>query len=106
MKTQTNGYQNNYVDLNQINKIRLFIVDDSGVIREGLKIMLESETDFEIVGTADNGKSAIELVEDIKPDIVLMDLEMPTLNGISSTQVICERLPDTKVVIFSGAYRK
>lgn len=102
MKTQTNGYQNNYVDLNQINKIKLFIVDDSGMIREGLKVMLESETDLEIVGTADNGKSAIELVERYQPDIVLMDLEMPTLNGISSTQVICERFPQTKVVIFSG----
>lgn len=101
--TQTNGYQNKYLDIEPdlTDKIRIFIVDDSGVIREGLKVVLESEADFEIVGTADNGRSAVRFVEDYKPDIVIMDLEMPNLNGISSTQAICERFPDTKVVIFS-----
>ena len=104
--THTNGYQNKYLDIDidpdLADKIRIFIVDDSGVIREGLKVILETEADFEIVGTADNGRSAIKFVENYKPDIVIMDLEMPKLNGISSTQAICERFPDTKVVIFSG----
>ena len=102
--TQTNGYQNKFLDVepNLANRIRILIVDDSGVIREGLKVMLETNADFEIVGTADNGKSAIRLVEEYKPDVVIMDLEMPKLNGISSTQAICERYSDTKVVIFSG----
>ena len=101
--TQTNGYQNKYLNPNpnSTDKIRILIVDDSGVIREGLKVMLETKANFEIVGTADNGKLAIELVEDYKPDLVIMDLEMPNLNGISSTQIICEKFSDTKVVIFS-----
>ena len=100
--TQTNGYQNKYLDLNRPEKIRIFIVDDSGVVREGLKAILQTETDFEIVGMANDGRSAIRLVTEHRPDIVIMDLEMPNLNGISSTQAICERFSDTKVVIFSG----
>jgi HlyD family secretion protein len=101
--TQTNGYQNKYLNQNpnSTDKIRILIVDDSGVIREGLKVMLETKANFEIVGTADNGKSAIDLVKNYQPDLVIMDLEMPNLNGISSTQIICEKFSDTKVVIFS-----
>lgn len=101
--TQVNG-TDKYTDSNHTNtqKIRISIVDDSGVIREGLKIMLETEPDFKVVGTADNGKTAIKLVEIQKPDIVLMDMEMPELNGISSTEIICERFSDTKVVAFSN----
>jgi HlyD family secretion protein len=108
--TQVNGQLNGQLNQsleepnsNQIEtkKIRISIVDDSGVIREGLRIMLEIEPGFEIVGMANDGKAAIELVEAQRPDIVLMDMEMPELNGISTTQIINERFPDTKVVVFS-----
>jgi HlyD family secretion protein len=99
--TQTNGSQSKHANLNQIEKIRVSIVDDSGVIREGLKAMLETEASFEIVGMADNGESAIELIEELQPDIVIMDIEMPKLNGIVSTQVICERFADVKILIYS-----
>ncbi|NJL53535.1 MAG: response regulator transcription factor [Hydrococcus sp. SU_1_0] len=101
MMTQTNGSQSKSVNLNQIEKIRISIVDDSRVIREGLRVTLETETDFDIVGMANNGKSAIELIKDRQPDIVIMDIGMPKLNGIISTQVISERFTGTKVVIYS-----
>jgi HlyD family secretion protein len=106
MMTQTNGSQsksvNKNVNLNQIEKIRISIVDDSRVIREGLRVTLETETDFDIVGMANDGKLAIELIKDWQPDIVIMDIEIPQLNGIVSTQVISERFTDTKVVIYSN----
>lgn len=100
--TQLNGLDK-HLNLNHTDsqKIRVSIVDDSGVIREGLKIMLETEPGFDVVGTADNGRAAIKLVEAQKPDIVLMDMEMPVLNGISSTEIISERFSDTKVVVLS-----
>jgi HlyD family secretion protein len=113
--TQLNGSQNKHLHLNShsnlnlnsnpnsnsIDKIRISIVDDSGVIREGLKVMFENEPDFDIVGTANDGKAAIELVEAQKPDIVIMDLEMPELNGINSTEIISEHFSQTKVVVYS-----
>ena len=100
--TQVNGTEK-YLNSNHTDtsKIRISIVDDSEVIREGLKIMLQKEPGFDVVGTADNGRTAIKLVEAQKPDIVLMDMEMPVLNGISSTEIISERFCDTKVVVLS-----
>lgn len=104
---QTNGTQSKYLtpkqnfNSNQTDKIRISIVDDSKVIRECLKITLETESDFDIVGMANDGEAAIKLVEDQKPDVVLMDIEMPKLNGISSTRIICERVGQTKVLVFS-----
>ena len=100
--SQLNGTQKKHSDSKLTNKIRISIVDDSNVIREGLKAILEAEPDFEIVGMANDGKEAIELVEAQKPDVVLMDMEMPELNGISSTEIISERFANTKVVFFSS----
>ena len=105
---QINGFQSKYpspeqyFNPNSTDKIRISIVDNSKVIRESLKLMLETEPDFEIVGMANDGKAAIELVEARKPDVVLMDIEMPRLNGISSTGIISERFSDTKVLVFSS----
>lgn len=105
--TQTNGTQSKYLtpkqnfNSNLTDKIRISIVDDSKVIRECLKIKLETELDFDIVGMANDGEAAIKLVEEQKPDVVLMDIEMPRLNGISSTKIICERVEQTKVLVFS-----
>ena len=87
---------------NRQQKIRIFIADDSGVVREGLKAMLENEPDFEVIGMASDGKAAIELIEAQKPDVVLMDVEMPKQNGIESTKIISDRFPDIKVMVFSG----
>lgn len=81
--------------------IRLILVDDQNLVRQGLKAMLSLESDLEIVGMADNGEEAIAQVETLQPDIVLMDVRMPVMNGSTATRIICERFPTTKVLVLS-----
>jgi len=83
-------------------KIRLFIADDHALMRVGLRSMLGDEPDMEIVGEAANGKDAVRLVRTLKPDIVIMDLLMPKLNGADATKEILQNLPETKVVILTS----
>ena len=83
--------------------IRILLVDDQKMIREALKVLLEPEIDFQIVGTADNGISAINQVEKLRPDIVLMNMEMPGLDGGSATKTIVKTFPDTKILILSSS---
>lgn len=82
--------------------IRVLLVDDQKTVRETLRISLESATDIEIVGTASNGITAIERVETLQPDVVVMNMEMPGLDGASATQQITSRFSDTKVLIHSS----
>lgn len=82
--------------------IRILLVDDQKMILETLKAWLEPEADFEIIGTAEDGIAAVEQVEKLKPDIVLMNIEMPVLDGASATQFITKRFNDTKVLILSS----
>jgi DNA-binding NarL/FixJ family response regulator len=82
--------------------IRILLVDDQKIIREALKIFLEPEIDFQIIGTADNGMYALEKVEELRPDIVLMNIEMPGLDGTRATQIITNKFTDTKVLILSS----
>ena len=82
--------------------IRILIADDANLIRQALNIYFEHESDLEIVGTAENGKTALDLVEKLKPDIVLMDMEMPEMNGLTATKIISQRFPRTKVLIISS----
>ena len=81
--------------------IRILLVDDQKTFREFLKIPFELTPDFEVVGTASDGYTAIEQVEILQPDVVLMDAEMPELNGVTATQIICKRFPKVKVIILS-----
>ncbi len=81
--------------------IRLLLVDDQSLVRQGLKAMLSLETDLEIIGMAENGEEAIAQVETLQPDVVLMDLRMPVMNGTTSTRIICERFPNIKVLVLS-----
>jgi DNA-binding NarL/FixJ family response regulator len=81
--------------------IRLLVVDDQSLVRQGLKAILSLESDLEIVGMAENGEEAIAQVEVLQPDIVLMDLRMPVMNGSTATRIICDRFPDIKVLILS-----
>ena len=81
---------------------KIIIVDDQITIREFLKVNLASEPDFQIVGWADDGQSAITQVERHQPDIVLMDIEMPKMDGIVSTQIISKRFSETKVILFTS----
>ena len=82
--------------------IRVLLVDDQKAVREKLKAALESEADLEIVGTANNGVAAIEQVEALLPDVVIMNMEMPSLDGASATRQITNRFVETKVIIHTS----
>ncbi len=81
--------------------IRLLLVDDQSLICQGLKAMLSLEADLEVIGTADNGEMAIEQVGTLKPDVVLMDLRMPVMDGREATRLIAQQFPDVKVLVLS-----
>lgn len=82
-------------------KIRVLVVDDHTILREGLRSLLESENDFDVVAEADNGHKAVEYVRKYKPDVVLMDIAMPLLNGINATEQIRRERRCTQVLILS-----
>jgi DNA-binding NarL/FixJ family response regulator len=81
--------------------IRVLIVDDQELITASLAIVLGGEADFEIVGTAENGKRAIELAEMLSPDVVLMDIHMPMMNGVEATAYIKREFPGMKIMILT-----
>jgi len=81
-----------------MSKIRLLLVDDHGVVRSGLRMLLETQQDIEIVGEAASGHKAIELVQQHRPHIVLMDVQMTDMNGIEATREIKRLCPETKVL--------
>lgn len=81
-----------------MSKIRLLLVDDHEVIRAGLRMLFSAEDDMEIVGEASNAEEAIKAVQDLKPDVVLMDVVMPGLSGIEATRRIREACPETNVL--------
>lgn len=81
--------------------IRLLLVDDQPVVRQGLIMRLALEPDMQVVGEASNGEEALSLIQTCKPDVVLMDVEMPTMDGITATQTLCTRMPTCTVVIMS-----
>lgn len=81
--------------------INVLVVDDQKTSQQYLKTVLEVEPDLEIVGLANDGKEAIEKVAKLQPDIVIMDINMPVMDGLTATKIITERYPLTKVLIFS-----
>jgi DNA-binding NarL/FixJ family response regulator len=81
--------------------VRILIADDHAVILEGLKMILESQGDMLVVGTAADGRDAICKAEALHPEVIIMDIAMPEMNGIEATRVISGRLPAVKVIILS-----
>lgn len=81
--------------------IRILIVDDQQTIRESIKFILDAESHFEVVGFATNGYEAIRQAAILEPDIILMDLEMPHLNGLAATKLICQQNPDLNIIILT-----
>ena len=82
-------------------KIRILLADDHAVVRQGFKMILAAQPDFEIVGEAGNGREALEMAEALTPDVVVMDVAMPELNGIEATRRISASLPKTRVLALS-----
>ncbi len=82
--------------------IRILLVDDQKSIREYLKSILHTESDLKVVGTAENGKAAIQQVAKLQPDVVIIDMEMPGLDGVTTIKIIRQRFPCTKILVLSG----
>jgi NarL family two-component system response regulator LiaR len=82
--------------------IRILVADDHGVVRQGLKMYLELDPELEIVGEAVDGAQALQLARELKPDVVLMDLLMPVMDGIAATRAIRSQLPDVEVIALTS----
>jgi DNA-binding NarL/FixJ family response regulator len=82
-------------------KIRILLADDHAVVRQGFKMILAAQADMEIVGEAGNGREAVELAESMQPDVVVMDVAMPELNGIEATRRLADSSPRTRVLALS-----
>jgi DNA-binding NarL/FixJ family response regulator len=82
-------------------KIHVVLADDHQLLREGIRSILSKEPDVEVVGEAENGRQAMELVEKTKPNVVIMDISMPNLNGIEATRKIKEAHPEAKIIALS-----
>ncbi|MBN1812604.1 MAG: response regulator transcription factor [Anaerolineae bacterium] len=85
-----------------MSKIRVLVADDHLVVREGLVVMLQGAGEFEVVGEACDGQEAIRLTEELHPDVVLIDVQMPGVGGIEATRQIKKRVPEAQVVILSS----
>lgn len=81
--------------------IKILIADDQQLIRESLKIILSTDQDFDVLDLVENGKKVLESIEKEKPDIVLMDVRMPEMDGVECTKIIKEKYPDVKVIILT-----
>ena len=81
--------------------IRVLIADDHTIMRAGLRSLLEKEDAIDVVGEAENGRRAVQLAIEQQPDVVVMDVSMPDLNGIEATSQVLENLPDAKVIALS-----
>jgi DNA-binding NarL/FixJ family response regulator len=81
--------------------IRILLADDHKMVREGLRSLLEKESDFQVIGEAEEGRQAVHLVRKLQPDVVVMDITMPNLNGVEATRQIISELPHIKVIALS-----
>lgn len=82
--------------------ITVLLVDDHAVVLRGLRFFLETEADIEVVGEAGDGRSALEAVERLRPDVVLMDLVMPGIDGVQATREVVRAYPETKVIVLTS----
>lgn len=84
-----------------MNKLRIILAEDHETIRDGLKLLVNSRSDMEVVGEADNGRTALQLAEEFSPDVVVMDISMPELNGLQATKKLKDTSPQVKVLILT-----
>jgi two-component system, NarL family, response regulator NreC len=82
-------------------KTRILIADDHGIVRKGLRLQLEQQDQFEVVGEASDGREAVRVAEELDPDVVIMDIAMPNLNGIDAAAQMVKRNPQVRVIMLS-----
>jgi DNA-binding NarL/FixJ family response regulator len=85
-----------------MSKLRVFVADDHAVLRDGLKALVNKQTDMEIIGEADNGKVTRERARELLPDILLMDISMPELNGLAAAELIRQECPTIKILVLTA----
>src|SRR5438270_2047816 len=85
-----------------MSKIRVLLADDHAVVREGLRALLDATPDIKVVGEADSGRVAVQLAQKLQPDVVVMDVVMPQLNGVEATRQILRDAPGARVLILSS----
>ena len=83
---------------NDVSKVRIVIVEDHEIVREGVRVMVNSQPDMEVVGEANDGWKALSLAEKLQPDVIVMDISMPDMNGLQATEKIKQCCPDVKIV--------
>lgn len=83
------------------NKIRVLIADDHTIVRSGVRLLLESEPDIEVVGEALNGREVLELATELQPQVILMDIAMPEIDGLEATHLIKERWPQIEILVLT-----
>ena len=83
-------------------RITVLLAEDHMIVREGLKRLLESESDIEVVGEATTGRQAVDLAQKLRPDVIVMDIAMPQMNGLEATRQILKASPSVKVIILSA----
>jgi two-component system, NarL family, response regulator LiaR len=83
-------------------RVRVLLVDDSAEFAESARAVLAADARIEVVGVAADGDEALDLAEQLRPDLVLMDIEMPRVNGVDATRAIRDRCPDSQVVMLTG----
>jgi len=81
--------------------VKVLLVDDHGIVRQGLRSLLEKEAEVEVVGEAEDGREALRLVGELSPNVVIMDITMPNLNGVDATRQIVRKYPEVRVVALS-----
>jgi len=78
--------------------IKVLLVDDHKIVRDGIKVLLQDETDIEVIGEAENGKHALEKLIEISPDIMIIDINMPVMNGIDCSRIVAKKYPSVKIL--------
>jgi DNA-binding NarL/FixJ family response regulator len=84
-----------------MDRIRVLVADDHVMVREGLRLLLEAQSDIKVVGEAGDGIEALERVREFRPDVVLLDIAMPRMNGLEAVRLIREAVPETRIVVLS-----